>query len=154
MKCLSEHRLFIHTCVCQKRYDELHEFVKSYFNVEAAKSSALLSTADSSAMNTLKATCKKVDGRYEVGLLWRSNNDAQLPESYANAFRRLMCLNRKFIKDESLRQSMQAQIDNLIEKGYAKKLSPAEFASTVEKVWYLPIFITLNPNKPSKVRLV
>ena len=46
---------------------------------------------------------------------------------------------------------MQSQIDNLLQKGYAKKLSRDEGLYQSNRVWYLPIFITLKPNK---VRLV
>lgn len=152
-KCSAGHRLNIHTCACQTNNDVLNELVKNYFNMESPNSSTLLSEADSNAMKTLNATCKKVDGRYETGLLWK-NSDVQLPESYNNAYRRLMCLHKKIAKDKLLQQNMQNQINNLLEKGYARKLNSSELATPNDKVWYLPTFITLNPNKPNKMRLV
>ena len=57
-------------------------------------------------MELLKTTCKNINGRFEVGLLWKNHN-AKLPDSYDNAYRRLMCLNKKLADDDSLRQSMQ-----------------------------------------------
>ena len=65
-----------------------------------------------------------------------------------------MCLHAKFRKNPKLQTSLQGQIDNLLSKGYAKKLSPAEAEQSTGPVWYLPIFTTTNPNKPGKVRLV
>ena len=152
---LADPGLNIHTCAYQKNYDDLHDRVKNYFNIVSPTSCALLSTADSDAMELLQTTCKKINGRFEVDLLWK-NSDAKLPDSYDNAYRRLMCLNKKLVKDDSLGQSMQIQIDNLIEEGYAKKLSPDELEVPNKKAWYeyLPIFLTLNLNKPNKMRLV
>ena len=49
---------------------------------------------------------------------------------------------------------LQNQIDNLLQKSYAVKLSEEEIIDTVERVWYLPIFIIKNPNKPGKIRMV
>lgn len=76
-----------------------------------------------------------------MGLLLK-NYVTLLPESYNNAYKRLMCLKRKF------------QIDNLLRKDYVVKLSDVEIIKTVEGVWYLSIFITKNPNKPGKIRMV
>ena len=65
-----------------------------------------------------------------------------------------MCLQAKFRKNPSLRNVLQSQVDNLLQKGYAIKLSEAEIKETTTPVWYLPIFIATNPYKPDKVRLV
>ncbi|XP_070851443.1 uncharacterized protein [Drosophila suzukii] len=65
------------------------------------------------------------DGRFEIGLLWKSEN-AALPDSYPNALRRLKCLQRKFIKEPALKIQAQKEIDNLVQKKYARKLSAAE----------------------------
>ena len=43
--------------------------VKHSFNIEESPKASLLSLEDNKSMEILKATCKKVDGRYEVGLL-------------------------------------------------------------------------------------
>lgn len=61
---------------------------------------------------------------------------------------------KKFIKDPNLKYTIQSQIDNLLAKGYAQKLTAEEVAARGGKIWYLPIFIVSNPNKPSKVRMV
>ncbi|XP_036346930.1 uncharacterized protein LOC118756269, partial [Rhagoletis pomonella] len=143
----------VHTCDCEKSLRRLHEAVKNYFNLEEPKPKQLLSADDNKALAILNASCKKVSNRYEVGLLWR-NEDVVLPESYGNAYKRLMCLERKFNKDPLLKSTIQQQIDNLISKGYAKKLSPAEATIQPSKTWYLPIFTVTNPNKPGKIRLV
>ncbi|GBP17520.1 hypothetical protein EVAR_74114_1 [Eumeta japonica] len=148
-----QHLLNIHTCICKNRDDELHELVKNYFSMEMPISSTRGSQADADALEILKSSCKQVDKQYEVGLIWKNRN-IQLPESYDNVLRRLICLHKKIVKDPSLHQKMQPQIDNLLQKGYATKISPQSSAVETNKLWYLPIFIALNPNKPDKIRLV
>lgn len=44
------------------------------------------------------------------------------------------------------------QMDNLIEQGYAKKLYKPD--QELKRVWYLPHFGVVNPNKPGKIRIV
>ncbi|XP_036346993.1 uncharacterized protein LOC118756330 [Rhagoletis pomonella] len=64
------------------------------------------------------------------------------------------CMQKKLAKDSNLQRDMQKQIDNLISKGYARRLTADEVNRSYDHEWYLPIFITLNPNKPGKLRLV
>ncbi|XP_073821397.1 uncharacterized protein [Musca autumnalis] len=145
--------LNIHHCDCEEKYNELHQMVKENFNLEDSSVKTVVSAQDSRSMNILKTSCQKVDGRYEVGLLWKYNVK-QLPESYNNARKRLTCLQKKFQKDKNLRDVLQEQINNLLKKGYARKLSDEEISNNGNPVWYLPTFITLNPNKPGKIRMV
>ncbi|XP_037828693.1 uncharacterized protein LOC119616432 [Lucilia sericata] len=147
MKDTDEFRINVHFCDCQKR---LHDMVKETFNIESTRQMQLLSYDDNKAMAMLENTCKKVDGHYEVGLLWRNQN-IRLPDSFNH---RLNCLQKKFFKTPLLKATIQSQIDNLVLKGYAKKLTPKELEVHHKKTWYLPIFVVSNPNKPNKVRLV
>ncbi|XP_073814325.1 uncharacterized protein [Musca autumnalis] len=143
----------IHHCDCEEKNNELHQMVKENFNLENSSVKTVVSAQDSRSMNILKTSCQKVDGRYEVGLLWKYNV-RQLPESYNNARKRLTCLQKKFQKDKSLPDVLQEKINNLLKKGYARKLSDEEISNNGYPVWYLPTFITLNPNKPGKIRMV
>ena len=45
-------------------------------------------------------------------------------------------------------------MDDYLEKGYTRRLSPDEVLASGPKKWYLPHFLVLNPNKPGKVRIV
>ncbi|XP_017468619.1 PREDICTED: uncharacterized protein LOC108360719 [Rhagoletis zephyria] len=146
-------RLNVHYCDCQKGYLELHERVKEFFRLESPDASNLLSAEDQTAVDLMNATCRKVDGFYEIGLPWRDPN-VSLPDSYSNALNRAICLKRKCARDPNLRAEIQQQINNLVSKGYAEKLSTPELHIEREKVWYLPIFVVTNPNKPGKERLV
>ena len=47
-----------------------------------------------------------------------------------------------------------ASIDDYVEKGYARKLTPEETKVRSNTTWYLPHHPVLNPRKPGKVRAV
>ncbi|XP_017476429.1 PREDICTED: uncharacterized protein LOC108366518 [Rhagoletis zephyria] len=93
------------------------------------------------------------DNRYVARLLW-SNDSVNLPDSLPTAIRRFKCLQRKITKDPELTHTIQQQIDNLVHKNYAVKLPADAIKDRGGKIWYVPIFIVRNPNKPNKVRLV
>ena len=114
-----EFRMNIHACDCQYRYRELHEIVKDYFSAESTRPTKLLSSEDSKAIAILEQTYNKVNDRYEVGLLWRNQN-VKLPDSYKHALNRLMCLQSKFKNNSTLKTTIEAQINNLVLKGYPK----------------------------------
>ncbi|XP_075145994.1 uncharacterized protein LOC142220640 [Haematobia irritans] len=144
--------LNIHTCACEDRYKNLHDEVKEYFALEVAQEKTLLSLEDQKAMQILENNVIRKGQQFEVSLLWKDENPV-LPESYEVACHRLKCLQKKFKKDPQLQQTMQVEIDKLLNKGYARKVTNSEFNS-YSRTWYLPIFVALNPNKPGKVRLV
>ena len=141
----------VHSCEC--KYDELHNTVKEYFQLEAPQPTILKSSEDTAALKILESTAIKKNDHFEVGLLWQ-NMSVHLPESYNTAYRRMKCLERKFIKEPELRSIIQKEIDNLLYKGYAKKLPKDQINIENHLIWYLPIFIARNPNKPNKIRLV
>ena len=145
--------LNIHFCECESRFKMLHDEVKEYFALEQPREQQIMSAENQKAMQILEKTTVKRDNKYEVGLLWKESN-LQLPESYQVACHRLKCLSRKFKKDPGLQQTMQTEIDKLVSKGYAREVTEAEKLMSSGRIWYLPIFVATNPNKPGKVRMV
>ncbi|XP_055612541.1 uncharacterized protein LOC129759158 [Uranotaenia lowii] len=146
---------FLPKCECSID-DTLHRVVKDYFSLDSvgvAQTKTLLSTEDQRALELLCAKTRPVGGRYEVGLLWKYEN-VRLPNSRDMALRRWQCLDRRLTKDENLARSMEAQIKGYLEKGYIRKLTQDEISAKYPRVWYLPIFPVVNPNKPEKLRMV
>jgi len=105
------------------------------------------------ALEILDKTCSKNEGHYQAGLLWHESN-LTLPESYNNAMIRLNCLKAKINREAELFGNIEMQVNNLLEKGCASKLSSADLVEQPERVWYLPISIAHNPSKPQRVRLI
>ncbi|KAI8115057.1 hypothetical protein CVS40_12665 [Lucilia cuprina] len=71
---------------------------------------------------------------HTFGLLWKEDV-IQLPESYEVSRHRLTCLQKMFKKDPQFQQTMQAEIDKLICKGYARKYAKA--SEFLEEIWCL-----------------
>lgn len=101
-------------------------------------------------MEQLKNLTKRVDGRFETGLLWR-NESILFPDSYGMAKRRLEYLENR--NPESI-PIINETIKDYIKKGYARKLTAAEISQGTKKKFYLPIFTVTYPKKPEKQRMV
>lgn len=69
----------------------------------------LESDDDRRARVILENTTVKVGGRYETGLLWRSD-DYDFPNSYPMAVRRLEQLEKKLSKNPELAENVRRQI--------------------------------------------
>ncbi|XP_055522650.1 uncharacterized protein LOC129716836 [Wyeomyia smithii] len=156
-----EHSVNYHSvkvCQCNKDLDEdLHQMVKSFFTLDSIGISKpvklLQSKEDVRAQMLLETLTKPVNGWYESGLLWKYEND-RLPDSKEMALKRWQCLERRMMRDPVLAEAVNAKIYDHVQKGYIRKLSEQELQVKRSRVWYLPMFPVLNPNKPGKTRLV
>ncbi|XP_058456935.1 uncharacterized protein LOC131434288 [Malaya genurostris] len=148
----------LQVCPCNREEGEdLHETVKSYFALDSLGISKpkelLLSHEDQRAQSLLASLTRPSDGRFESGLLWKYDT-VRLPDSSSMALRRWRCLENRLMRDSKLACELKAKIQHHIDKGYIRKLSTAELNTKRSRVWYLPIFPIVNPNKPGKTRLV
>lgn len=155
---MMEHTYSVNICECESTENsELHTLVKNFFSWEdygAKSTNELIESNDiKRARRILESTTKKINGRYESGLLWRFD-EFQFPNSYHMALKRLECLERKMEKDPVLARKMCEYIQDFVEKKYVRKLSSNELQQSTSKVWYLPIFPVFNPKKPEKFRVV
>lgn len=96
---LSMHHLFPDAI---KSEEELHEIVRSHFTTEdfgvMAPKGDLVSREDGQAVDIMERSLKFVDGRYEIGLLWKADA-IKLPDSYPMAMRRLIGLEKSLRKN-------------------------------------------------------
>ena len=104
---------------------------------------------DRRALTILEKTTKHVDGRYEVGLLWKEN--AALPNHYAAAVSHFIKTKERLEKDEKLFELYSKTIPDDIERGFIRKI---EHIDIPETGWLIPEHPVTNPNKPGKVRRV
>ncbi|XP_036327132.1 uncharacterized protein LOC118739729 [Rhagoletis pomonella] len=70
------------------------------------------------------------------------------------ALKRLVSVEKRMSRDANFASSYNRKIQSYVEKGYARRLAPAEAIVTTPRTWYLPHFAVVNPNKPAKLRLV
>jgi len=121
--------------------------------MELRKSLKSMSVEDHKAMKIIENTISKVDGHYQIGLLGKQE-DPDLPFNRVAAQARLHHLKRHFSRDPDLEAKYRAVIEEYVNKGYARKLTPEEATKRSRITWYLlhhPIF---NINKPDKCHVV
>ena len=111
------------------------------------------SVEDARVMKFLNENTRKVDGRYEVPLIW-CDDSVDLPDNFAAAARRLEFLEKRLSRDPELAANYKKSIDIDMEKGYIKMLTKEEAAAPVTRKWYLPHQPVINAKKPGKVRRV
>lgn len=137
-------------------FEDLHELVKRHYEVEdfGVKSvNQVESIGDKRALEILERTTRKIDGRFESGLIWKTDQ-VTFPKSYDMAVNRLYSVERKMMKSEPYELKYRQTISDYISKGYARRLYEEEVKKKTTRTWYLPHFGVINPNKPDKFRLV
>ena len=152
----SESVCFIHVASPE---EELNELVKTWWKTESFgckyDSDERRSKEDELILESLERTTCKVDGRYQVGLIWRDSN-SDLPDNRAVAEKRLHLLEKRLESesDPELNAKYRQTIDDDLQKGYIKELSERESSEPTTRAWYLPHHPVLHPHKPGKVRRV
>ncbi|XP_017486631.1 PREDICTED: uncharacterized protein LOC108375062, partial [Rhagoletis zephyria] len=146
------------TCLFVKssRDEALHNMVANFLETESfgVRPLPLIeSEADIRARAILESTTCCVGSRFQTGLLWKHDDD-QLPDSYGMALNRLRSVERKMSRDVGFSVAYKQIIDSYVEKGYARRLTTSELALSMPCNWYLRHFAVVNPNKPSKLRIV
>ncbi|KAL0810972.1 hypothetical protein ABMA28_010266 [Loxostege sticticalis] len=133
--------------------NRINQQLQHFFSLEAlaVQPKRPANDPEEKAMKILeKKTSRMEDGRFQTGLLWKSE-DIQLPDNRQYALRRLEATEKKIEKDPELKTKVVEQMAELVKKGYAE---PAPAEKTPHRTWYLPCFPVLNPMKPGKVRMV
>ena len=90
----------------------------------------------------------KDDKHYEIPLPFRESN-VQLPNNRSQAVQRLNSLKKRFQGDMQYCAEYASFMSEIIEKGYARKISAKELPPKEGKVWYLPHHGVHHPKKPN-----
>ena len=98
------------------------------------------------AVDIMNETCRRVESGYELGLLWKADRPP-LPNNFKSALSRLESVERRLQKDSKLADGYCKAINAYVEKGFARKLPPEEFAMDGEQ-WLLPHHPVINSHKP------
>ncbi|XP_063366074.1 uncharacterized protein LOC134654552 [Cydia amplana] len=128
----------------------LHETVRNYFNLESVgvTSKKRENKEEQHAISILNDTAKLKNGRWEVGLPWKS--EEKLVESYSTAERRLKSVEKRLRSNEEYASRYRERIRHLFENDYAREVKPEESGN---RIWVIPHFGVDNPRK-KKLRLV
>ena len=93
------------------------------------------------------------DNHYEIPLPFRTE-DVHMPDNREQVAQRARWLKRKLAKDDKLYKDYVTFMDNIIAKGYARKVPTDRIATRKGKVWYIPHHGIYHPKKPDKIRVV
>ena len=104
-------------------------------------------------MEILQKTTTKYKNHYAVGLLWKEDN-VVLPNNKPLAVSRLYNLEKKFGKDQKIKQMYTETMNDYIAECYARQLSKCEVKSTSPKTNYLPHHGVASINKLNRLRVV
>ena len=133
---------------------ELGEQFRNYCNMEFSDSvyggKSSMSQEDKRALDIMNETAKLENGHYEIALPWKINPPC-LDNNKIVAQHRLSLLKKRLLKDQDLFTKYKSCIDDLLQKGYAKKAPESNIPG---KTWYLPHHAVFHPAKPGKVRVV
>ena len=153
--CSDKHQFNLNHVSCEEI--SLSRQLEDFWRVESygteKQSLKSMSVEDHKAMKIIADTISKVDGHYQIGLLWKQEVPS-LPFNRAAAEARLQHLKRRFSRDPGLEAKYRAVIDDYVIKGYARTLTPEEAARKSNITWYLPHHPVFNVNKPHKCRVV
>ncbi|XP_061512575.1 uncharacterized protein LOC133393132 [Anopheles gambiae] len=143
-----------------KEEKTMADLMKGYFSTEEFGVKLVTNLPQSKeeerAKILMKETLNKTKNGYEIGLLWK-RDEIRLPESFAQALRRLQCLERKMERDAILKKWYHEEIAAYCQKGYAQAIEGNNLLKDEHnpKLNYIPHFAIINYNKPKpKPRLV
>lgn len=147
-----------HICECSSDLRDLHQAVKSFFSTDSfgvkPQTKLLMSNDDKQAEKIIKETMRRVNSRYEIGLLWKHDN-IFLPDSSNMAMNRFKTLEIKMKKDPEYAKWLVGKVEDYVKKGYARKATAKDLENNWPRISYIPIFTVVNKNKiPLKPRMV
>lgn len=129
-----------------------NEFNESVYDNDNNKKDSNLSQNEKMFMQIVESNTNLVDGQYVIPLPFK-HNKVILPDNRFQAEKRLINLKRKLQKNSQFKNDYFEFMQNLINKGYAKKsvsLNNNEDSSG----WYIPHHGVYHPHKPNKIRVV
>ena len=112
-----------------------------------------LTISEKTALEILENTTKKVEGHFEIGLLWK-NNQISLPDNRELAVNRMISLEKRFRANSEFANMYRKQISEYVDLGHARKLSVSECQQKTQLTNYIPHHGVTNPNKPGKVCVI
>ena len=130
---------------------DLYDLIASFWRMDTYGTSlkVAMSHDEKHALQTVKATIRYVDGRYEVGLLWKQK--AELPNKFKSAILQFKRMQKRLNSQPDGKQLFSDTISKDLAKDYIRKLRPEQIFSSW---WLLPEHGVMHPYKPGKLRCV
>lgn len=121
---------------------ELNWTIRQFWQVErygVGPSGFTLKSEDTDVIKEAKCSLKYDNGRYQVGVPWKSSDKVYLPDNMPLAVNRLESTERRLLSNPELGRSYSKVIEDYLQKGYIHKVTGLEAIGEGQK-WYLPHF--------------
>ena len=104
---------------------ELNNLVRRFWDIEEPKEIQIVKPEEKIARDTAAETLTFEDGRYSVGLPWKTK-DHELPDNFNMALRRLENTEKRLQKSPELGNAYSDVLQTYQAKGYIRKVSAEE----------------------------
>ena len=134
----------------------LQELLKRFWAIESKQivHGPVLSEEDSRGLKVLEETTRNIGNRYEIGIMWKSDQ-VKLPDNRNVALRRLFAQERRFVHHPEYAQKYHDVIQDYVSLGHARYLSKEEADTRSDRTWYLPHHGVISATSTTtKVRVV
>ena len=108
-----------------------------------------ISSDDRTFLDIVERGTVKRNGHYVVPLSF-CDQELVMPNNKQQTVKKLMGLKRRFTKDNKFFLDYKKYMNDLLEKGYAKRCNE----TPTGKTWYIPHPAVYHPNKTAKIRVV
>jgi hypothetical protein len=135
-----------------KDLDNVDTLLRRYWDIEETGTGSCLSPDNRKAEEIVCESIKYKDGRYTVGMPWKTNQ-GELEDNYEMAKKRLESTENRLKRTPEAATEYNNIIQDYQKKGYIRKVEPDE--NKPDHVWYLPHFPVVRPDKETtKTRIV
>ena len=129
-------------------FDEINTNLKKLWEVENSgiegSRQESLTTEERKALTQAQKSLKFEDGRYEIGVPWKSERPV-LPDNYMMALKRLENTEKKLLKSREVANDYQSTIESYLQEGYIRKVLESELQQTPG--WFLRHFLVIRPER-------
>lgn len=132
---------------------QFEQFCNMEFNDSVFDDSTSMSREDIRALEIFEKSINLSEGHYNVAIPW-SCSPPNLPNNKSMALHRLKYLKKKLSNNPEIGRKYSAFMDELLEKGFARKVPENQIDRDDGSVWYLPHHSVVHPQKPDKTRVV
>lgn len=133
--------------------NQLKHYFNQDFNESLADDGKMMSVQDKRALEIFEESAQLVNGHYQIAIPWKQGQPC-MPNNRRIAEQRLRHLKRRLVGDPALKQKYANFIDDLLDKGYARRVPDQQLSCNGGNVWYLPHHNVVHAKKPDKVRVV
>ena len=135
---------------------EFHQMVKDFYDSGFTESSAddkpEMSQEELRFLRELERTVVLRDGHYEMTLPLK-DREAPVPNNNPQVEQRAYWLKRKLTRNKDLYNDYKCFMEDITDKGYARKV-PVDLQNSSGMKWYIPHHGIYHPHKPGKIRVV